>query len=299
MIDKPRILGTGLSGLVGTRIVELLGDSFDFENYDLTTGVDITDKEDIRQRISQSKAEVLIHLAAFTDVNAAWSQQGDKNGLCYRVNVLGTKNIAELCQEYKKYLIYFSTDFVFDGVKPPRGGYTEEDKPGPIEWYGQTKYLAEEEVKKSGCRFSILRIAFPFRAEFEEKSDLVRKIITGLENNSLYPFFSDQIITPSFIDDIACGVGVFLTKQSEGIYHLTGSSSLSPYQLAKKIADTFNFDNNLIKKGNLEEYLHQNPNTRPYQKNLSLSGRKAEKELGIKMKTIDEALLVLRSQIGA
>jgi len=293
---KKKILGTGLIGLVGSRIVELLKDQFDFEDLAFEEGFDITKRETIEKKIADSSAETLIHLAAFTDVNAAWKEKGNKEGICYQVNVLGTKNIADLCQKYNKQLIHFSTDFVFGGKK--EGFYTEEDIPDPIEWYGETKYLAEEAVKKSGSKNTIVRIAFPFRSKFPAKPDLVRKIIDGLKNNTLYPQFSDQIITPTFIDDIALGIEKIIEKKAEGIFHLTGSSCLSPFELAQKIAEVFGFDQGLVKKGSLKEYMTKNPEVRPYQKTAGLSNQKAEKTLEIKMRTIDEALLEVKKQLN-
>jgi len=289
-----QILGTGLSGLVGSRIVELLKERFEFEDLPFEQGFDITKKETIEEKIASSSAETLIHLAAFTDVNAAWKEKENKSGLCYRINVLGTKNVAELCQKYHKFLIHFSTDFVFDGEK--EGSYVENDIPHPLEWYGETKYLAEKEVQGSGCKYCIVRISFPFRAEFSNKPDIIKKIIEGLKNNTLNPLFSDQIITPTFIDDIAYGVEKIIEKQMEGIFHLVGSTPLSPFKLAGKIAESFGFDKTLVKEGSLTEFLKNNPSSRPYQKNLSLSNKKAGEILGITMKTIDEAIAEIKAQ---
>src|SRR4030042_2472259 len=159
-----KIIGTGLSGLVGSRIVELLQNKNQFADFALDSGVDITDELKLKKAFSQNKdAKTVIHLAAFTDVNEASKQTNDKNGLCYRINVLGTENVAQLCAKNAKYLIHISTDFVFDGKKD--GAYSEEDQPNPIEWYGQTKLWAEEKIKNSGCRYLILRIAFPYKAQ--------------------------------------------------------------------------------------------------------------------------------------
>jgi len=292
---RSKILGTGLTGLVGTRIIELLQKYFDFEDLPVEKGFNIVRSETIEKEVADSEAKVLIHLAAFTDVNAAWKERGNKEGLCYQVNVIGTRNIAKLCAKYKKFLIHFSTDFVFNGEK--KEPYTEEDKPNPLEWYGQTKYWAEEEVKNSGCKFCIVRIAFPFRAKYDFKSDLVRKIIIGFKSKTLTPMFFDQIITPTFIDDIANGAKVILQKKPMGIYHLVGSTFISPFDLAKKIAKIFNLGSTLVKKTSLSEYIRNNPNSRPYQKMLALSNRKAEEKLSIEMRTIDEALLELKQQI--
>ena len=87
----------------------------------------------------------VIHLAAFTNLNEAYKQTDDKNGVCYKVNVLGSSIIAETAKRHQKYMVHISTDYVFDGEKEEP--YTEEDSPHPIEWYGQTKLWADEAVK--------------------------------------------------------------------------------------------------------------------------------------------------------
>lgn len=292
---KPKVLGTGLSGLVGSRIVELLSSDFDFEDLRLEDGFDITKPGTLEAKIAPSPAQTLIHLAAFTDVGAAWKEKDNQSGLCYQVNVTGTKNIAHLCAKHGKCLIHFSTDFVFDGGKDEP--YVETDLPNPIDWYGRTKYLAEEEVKTSRAKFCIIRIAFPFRSNYNLKKDFIHKMIDAFKAGSLYPQFTDQVITPSFVDDIAAGIKKILSVKPEGIFHLTGSSFISPYELSQKVSRVFGLDQSLIKEGSLVEYRKTNPTARPYNRCLKMSNEKAKRELGIEMQTIDEALLELKAQI--
>jgi dTDP-4-dehydrorhamnose reductase len=293
MASKPVIIATGLSGMVGSRFSELFNDDFSFVNLDLSQGIDITDSHQVDRILSAHQPTSVIHLAAFTDVSRAYQEKGDKNGLVYRVNTLGSKNIAQACRKHRHYLIHISTDFVFDGQKTT--AYTETDQPNPIEWYGQTKLWAEQEVEQSGCRFVIARLSFPFRARFEPKKDLVRNIIDKLKNNSLYPMFTDQVITPTFIDDICQALKVFINQQPSGIYHLVGSTSISPYDLAQKIAQVFNLQAD-IKKGSFKEYLTKDP--RPRQQYLKLSNAKLKKDFNISMKTIDSALEELKNQMS-
>ena len=295
-MGRAKIIGTGLSGLVGSRVAELLKRKYQFIDFSLASGVNILDKAVLETAFEKDKdAKAILHLAAFTDTNTAHEQRGDKKSLCYQLNVVGTKNIIDRCRKYGQYLIYVSTDFVFSGKKD--GVYNEDDQPDPIDWYGRTKYEAEKAVLASGLPASIVRIAFPYRAQFTPKQDLVRKIIIGLADKNLYSMFADQIITPTFIDDIAWGVDYFLTNKIGGVFHLVGSESLSPYQLARKIAREFNFDSNLVKKGSLENYQKSLPkNSRPWQKNLALSNRKVS-SLGIKMSDIDRGLGELKEQM--
>jgi len=302
---KKQIIATGISGLVGSRIAELLQDKYKFINFGLEGRVDITDFSQLKLKFKEfSKAKTVLHLAAFTDVTAAFKQNEDKNGSCYKVNVLGSKNITQLCKKHKKYLIHISTDFVFDGKNSPEDGYTEENMPDPMEWYGKTKYLAEEEVKNSGCEYCILRIAFPFKAKNSPKNlepnpklDLVREIKRKLEAKEKVEMFFDQVITPVFIDDIAKVVEKCIEEKPQGIFHCVGSASLSPYNLASKIAHAFDLDKTLIKKTSVINFMEQNPDARPRQINMSLSNKKLEKELGIKMLTTDRALNKIRKQL--
>lgn len=290
------LLVTGLTGLVASRFQELYIQDFDLTNIDLATGIDITDQAVVNQVVVHSPASALIHFAAFTNVDAAAAQDGDKSGSCYRVNVLGTKNIAQACAQNNKYLVHISTNFVFDGENPPVDGYTEADTPYPIEWYGQTKFWAEEEVAKSGATYCIARITYPFRAYYPPRTDLVRNILDKLKAGNLPPMFTDHIITPTFIDDIAAALKSILDHRPQGIFHVVGASNLSDYQIAQKVARTFDLNEAQVKPTSLEGYLKTAP--RPYQKNLTTSNAKLKRDLGLSMRTLDESLAVMRQQLS-
>lgn len=297
------IISTGLSGLIGSRLQEILSSKLKFVDLSLESHIDILNYKQLETVFLENKtAEIVIHLAAFTDVDQAWLEKDNQNGRCFKVNVLGTKNIARLCQKNKKYLIHISTDYVFDGVKPIGEFYTEEDQPNPIEWYGETKLLAEKAVENSGCDYVILRTSFPFKASpslkekkigNEFKLDFLRKIIKKLKEGEELKMFSDQIITPTFIDDLVFVIGKVIEKKPKGIYHAVGSEPLSPYNLARQIAKTFSLNKALIKEAKLSDLQNQ---ARPRQKNLGLSNQKLEEDLEIKMKTFSEALKVIKNQ---
>jgi dTDP-4-dehydrorhamnose reductase len=294
---KPKIIGTGLTGLVGSRIIELLKDKFEFIDFSLDKGINILDQNSLSQAFaSHQDAAAVIHLAAFTDTNAAWEQRGDKSGLCYQLNVVGTKNILNLAQKNNQYFIYISTDFVFDGAKTTP--YAESDTPNPIEWYGETKYIGEQVVLNSRHPSAITRITYPYRANFELKPDIVHKVLTKLQAGDIVKMFSDQICTYTFIDDIAVALGQFLDKKYTGIYHLVGSSSHSPFDMAKLVAQTFAYDPNLVQASSLDEYIKSQPqDSRPWQKTLITSNQKAI-NLGMKFKTLVEGLAQIKTQIS-
>lgn len=291
---RTKILGTGLTGLVGSRLVELFKDQYDFANIDLTTGVDITNPQAVIDFITNNPAQVLIHFAAFTNVDAAYDQTDDQEGLCYKVNVVGTQNIVDACKAHDIYLIHVSTDFVFSGSK--KEPYTEADPRDPIEWYGKTKAMAEEIVEKSLKHYSIVRLGYPIRANYDTKPGVLTKTLEGLKNNSLKPQFSDMIITPTYVDDFSRAIDTIISSQPTGIFHLHGSSSLSPFELSQKIADVFGYDPNVVKKGSLVKHLETTD--RPYQKTLRIDNSKALRELGVELKDIDAILQNVKSQLS-
>lgn len=292
----PKVISTGLTGLVGSRVSELLADKYNFVDISLDSGVNILDQAELSRFVANhTDAICLLHLAAFTDTNSAWDQRGDQSGPCYQVNVVGTQNVLQVCQDHHFPLIHISTDFVFDGTKS--GPYIETDIPRPIEWYGETKYLAEKLIQDSGHPSSILRIAYPYRAKFEPKVDIVRKFIAKFNQNEPLTLFTDQITTPTFIDDIVSGFDYFISHPQTGIFHLTASSSQSPYQLGLAIAGEFGFDQSLVRPSSLAGFrLSQPPGSRPWQMNLAVDNSKA-RQLGITLSSLTQGLAKLKSQL--
>lgn len=287
---KIPILGTGLSGLVGSRIQELLGDNFEFADLSFATGIDITNPDQVSEAFKNSAADVVVHMAAKTDVDAC---EDDKilgeEGSAWQVNVVGTQNIVDSAKRYNKRLIYISTDFVFDGTKDY---YTEDDLVNPVNWYGFTKSEGERLIKEADVSFTIVRLAYPYRAYYEEKADFVRRIIGRLNKKEKIFALTDNVFTPTFIDDIAQVLDLLLRREFTGIFHVVGSQSLTPAEAVNKITAQFGL------KGEVEqvtrEVFFKNRAFRP--RNLTLKNDKIAK-LGIKMKTFDEGLAEVKRQL--
>jgi len=289
-----KILGTGLSGLVGSRVVELLS-KYSFEDASIDTGVDILNYDSLENFFENNPdSDTVLHMAAFTDTSVAWNEINDKNGICWRVNVVGTENILKLCNEYSKHLIYISTDYVFNGNKA--GTYEETDTPEPLDWYGQTKYEAEKMILNSGLSASIVRISYPYRAKFDKKIDLVRKILEKLQKGENVKLFHDQITTPTFIDDIVYGLDKVIEKKPSGIFHLVASSFQSVYEMGLGIAKVFDLDSSLVTASSLKEYL-KNPDARPYAINGAISNTKTKSILGIETSEYLDGLKKMKLQM--
>jgi dTDP-4-dehydrorhamnose reductase len=287
-----KVAGSGLSGLIGTRFQELHGGDHEITNLDLSTGIDITNETQVVEAIKNSGASVLLHLAAFTNVSAAHEQQGDDEGSCYRVNVVGTENMVKAARETGAYLIHISTDYVFDGTKETP--YTEEDETNPIEWYGKTKLLAEERVINGLERWAILRLAFPYQAR-PMRPDFLANMIEKLSTNTLPPAFTDHTITPTFVDDLVGVFDYFVRNNPSGIYHTVGSSWHTDLEVATMVKQIFELPGE-VSEGSLEAYLKTTD--RPYQKSMRVSNQKMLKETGLQMATLEEGLLSVRQQLA-
>ena len=284
--SKISVAASGLTGLVGSRVKQLTADIFNWINFSPSTGTDITQSGQIEEIIAKSESSAFVNFSGFTDIPAAQTQQGDQAGSCYRLNVIGPKNLSRACKKFRKHLIHLSTDAVFDGQKPKP--YIETDQPHPISWYGLTKLWGEQEILASGCESTIARIAYPFRAEFKPKADFVRKIISQLSQNRTVSMFTDTRFTPTFVDDIAVAIKAIILNQATGIFHCVGSSIISPFAAAQDIAAAFHFNPNLI----LKTHNHS------YPPNAGFLNHKATSQLGVKFLTFPQALDQFQHQLN-
>lgn len=306
-----RVLLTGATGLVGSRFVELENNKFYLEailrEENKPAGIkkvykaNLTKKDEVKKAIKEAEPEVILHLASFTDVDGAEKERGNEKGAVFALNVLATRYICQAAKERGAKLVYISTDFVFDGKK---GSYEEDDetakKSDDISWYGWTKLLGEKEVLKSGVIFLIARIAYPYRAKYGQKTDFVRNIIERLRNRTLYPMFEDQLLTPTFIDNISRALVILIKDDQEGIWHVVDNTTLSAYHAAQNIADVFDFDKDRVEKGSLKGFFKNHPASAPRPKNGGLKNDKVNKFLAkyqTSMQPFREALLSMKRQV--
>jgi dTDP-4-dehydrorhamnose reductase len=303
---KTQILVTGLTGLVGSRFAELLGDVYELASISRSTGVDILDKAAVLNAIVASEAQMVLHMAGKTNVDGCETDKArdkeilefndpqkreeawKKEQTAWAVNVFGTQNVVEACQKANKKIVYISTDFVFDGKKR---SYSEEDVCNPINWYAKTKHEGEKLIQSSGLDYIIARIAYPYRAFFE-RNDFVRAIIAKLQKSEKLNMITDHIMTPTFIDDIANALDILIRLEQKGIFHVVGSQAITPYDGAIKIARLFGFDESLISKTTRREYFAGKA-ARPFCLNLKNDkiGR-----LGIEMSTFDKGIVEVKAQ---
>lgn len=238
-----KVAVTGPNGLVGSRIIELL--QTDFEFIPLShKDIDITHKDAVAEKLSTIDFDLLLHLAAYTNVEGAEKDRSQ----AHLINVEGTNNLFEVIHKLKKKMIYFSTDFVFDGTKPP---YDETSKPNPLGFYAQTKYDGEKVLENSQM---IVRISFPYGPSPSKKPDFIARIKQLLSEGKKLHMIADSSITPTFIDDIAHALKHLMNNYSPEIFHIVGSESLSPFAVGTAVAQAYGLDHNLIHKTTFAEY---------------------------------------------
>ena len=275
-----KIALTGADGLVGSRIIELLGDDFEFIPLPQKS-MDITNIDQVNSVLKNLDYDIFFHLAAYTNVSGAETNKD----LCFKINVTGTRNVFETVTRKHKKFIYVSTDFVFDGTSPP---YDEDSTPNPQGIYAQSKYESEKIVKDEAM---IVRIAYPFRADFELKKDFFRTFKSLLENKKSFSMITDSLMTPTFIDDIAFGLKYLFNNYSPEIFHLVGSDSLSPYNICQLIAEKFNLDNSPIGKTTYKEYVKDKARL------PQLAEIKSKKNNFYPMKTFEQGLEEIKKQL--
>ncbi len=257
-MDKIKIAVIGASSMVGSRFVKLSQNNFELIKTDLhgENQIDIRDKNSVDNFFKNHNFDWVILLSAYTDVDGAEKQRGDKTGICWKVNVQGVKNVVDACKKYGRKLIFISTDFVFEGTHGP---YSEDtpagQNPKKISWYGLTKVEGENIILSNLKDAIILRIAYPYRGKFEEKDDIAKRFLKLYRDKKMYPVFTDQIITPTFIDDLAPAIKLLIEKESKGTFHLASPLPTTQFDFARKVIETFGGDPDSVPKGSIVEFL--------------------------------------------
>lgn len=180
--------------------------------------------------------DVIVHTGALTWVDYCENNVEES----YERTVISAQNIIKLCLETNAKLVYYSTDYVFDGAHGP---YDEKATPNPINVYGEHKLLSEQTIQEElGESFLILRITNVYGNE-ERGKNFIARFLTQIENNEsidlTLPF--DQYATPVNASDIAVITGLLVSDNKSGIYHIGGYEYLNRYQLANLVVSTLGY----------------------------------------------------------
>ena len=222
-----RILVTGANGQLGFDVCRELGERgyTDFRGIDKEE-LDITDEAAVLRYITEYRPKIVIHNAAWTAVDKAEEMQER----VWEVNALGTKYIAEACQQVGAVMLYISTDYVFPGDGDQY--YRPEDKKGALGTYGQTKSAGEDFVRELLDKYFIIRISLVFGIH---GNNFVKTMLRLAETKRELSVVCDQIGSPTYTFDLSKLMCDMIETDSYGVYHATNEGVCSWYEFAKYI----------------------------------------------------------------
>jgi len=291
-----RVLITGASSLPGYRAAlallsrghQVVGTYLTHEvpiQHEAFTAVrlDVRDRIGLERLFKKHRPEAVIHMAAYGDVDGCERDRA----LAWDVNVLGTINVVRAAERYADYLLYLSTDYVFDGL---RGMYEEHEPPCPINYYGLTKMCGEVAVLTADIGRSIVRASSiyglgPGRKNFAKF--LVENLSAGKPVRALV----DQYTTPTQASLLAEALVEILERRPTGIFHVVGER-MSRHEFALRIAEFLGLNKELVKKAEMEEFSWLAPRPR----DASLRCERTRQVLKTDFYSTSEALRALRTE---
>jgi len=278
-----KVFITGGSGLAGSRLAEMALARGD-EVYSGYAHNQPLYGNGIRDIIERMRPDVIVHSAALTDVDRCEREKE----LAYRMNVEGTRAVATAARRAGSYLVYISTDYVFDGQ---RGMYREEEKTRPVSYYGLSKLLGEEFCLDLGCvaRTCVIYGSRPASGKVNFALWLLDSLRAGKEVRVV----RDQFITPTLNSNLAAMVLEAAERHLSGIYHLSGATRVSRYDFACQLARAFDLDSRLILPSQMSDlnWLAKRP------ADSSLDTSKASRMLKSRPLSLDDSLQLLKEEL--
>lgn len=293
------ILILGANGFVGRKILEFFSSKIEYNvtglsvHRDITPGksynfieADICDYVIMEQIFRNVRPNVVINCSAISVPDYCETHKEE----AYRCNTKAVESLAVMCNSSNSRFIHLSTDFVFNGRTDRL--YKEDDLPDPVNYYGLTKYLAEQSVSKICTNYAIVRIIVvygkPYPGQHGNILSLVQQKLFGGEQIKVV---NNQWRTPTYVSDVVKGVELLSDFSVNGIYHIGGSECLTIAEIAYKVADYLGLNKSLIQSVSTEDIREKTP--RPRFSGLSIE--KARHELGYKPVTIEEGMSLMFS----
>jgi dTDP-4-dehydrorhamnose reductase len=295
-----RILICGSNGLLGQRLslmlssrteYEVLNTShhrsfvFDHQLFDYTQ-LDITRRGDVKSLVSSFQPTVIFNAAAATNVD--WCETHRQEA--WKINVTGVENLIDAARKVGAKLVHVSTDYIFDGKHAP---YREDDRPEPLSYYGKTKLASENALKASDISYAIVRTIVLYGYGIGVKPNFPLWVLENLKAGRTIRCVDDQISNPTFVGDLALSMIAIMERDAEGVFHVCGSETVSRYEFALRVAETFNLDSSYIQRAKSADL--QQPARRPA--HTTFNTEKAERLLGIKPLGVREGLALLKQEL--
>jgi dTDP-4-dehydrorhamnose reductase len=255
-----KILITGGNGFLGQHLCKFLKE--DHEIFAISTGdkripfddvrynsVDITDANNLNKVFEDVQPDVVIHAAAISKPDEC----NTNRLLCDNVNVEGTRNVVNAAKSIKDspHIIYISSDFVLGEGGP----HDETAVPAPLNYYGNSKLIAENIVASGGSMNTIIRPVFMYGETWQGmRSTFLHWVKQSLEEGKTIKVVSDQIRTPTYVVDVCKAINAVIEKKVEGLFHLGGEERVSPYEMAVRFSQLMGLKTSLIEAVTAETF---------------------------------------------
>jgi dTDP-4-dehydrorhamnose reductase len=227
-----RILVVGADGQLGSDVVRLLSPTVDVTAR-VVDELDVTDRAALRREAEVSHPDVIVNCAAYTAVDKAESEPNT----AYRVNVLGARNVAQAAERIGARVVYFSTDYVFDGAAAEP--YVEDAPTGPVSVYGTTKLLGEQATREANPDHLVLRLAWLYGPTGH---NFVRTILHLAREKDVLRIVDDQTGSPTFTEDVVHQVLALIEDGASGTYHCVNTGRATWYEFARSIVRACGLD---------------------------------------------------------
>lgn len=296
-----KILITGVNGLLGQKLVALLGDKEDVvvigsgrgpnrttlreANY---VSLDVENRETVLATFREVSPDTVIHTAAMTQVDDCELDQE----ACNKANIEAVRNVVTACEATGTHLVHLSTDFIFDGSHGP---VTENEEPKPVNYYGQSKLVAEEIIMQSSINWAIARTVLVYGVvQGLQRSNIILWVKDSLEKGKSLQIVDDQWRTPTLAEDLAIGCWLLASKKATGVFNISGEDFLTPYDMAMKVVDYFNLEGSLIGRANSSTF--SQPAKRPAKTGFIID--KAKTQLNYQPRSFNEGIALIAKQIN-
>lgn len=227
-----KIIILGAKGQLGREFEEYLKEKAEIHSFSHSE-LDVLNQELVIKKFQEIKPDVVINCSAYTKVDKA---EEDKEE-CIRVNAEGAKNVSYASYKVGAKVIYFSTDYVFDGEKG--SSYTELDSPNPLSTYGRSKLLGEIYTKDHNPNFLILRISWLYGIYGR---NFVKTIINKAKKEKELRIVNDQIGSPTYTLDVVKQTWKLIQMDKVGLYHSANQGETTWYEFTKRIIEKLNLN---------------------------------------------------------
>lgn len=281
-----RVYITGIAGMLGANIAYLLKDRYEITGVDKVPFIadkikceqfDLLDHAKLKESILQAAPDYLIHTAALINVDLCEEEEE----LAHRLNCELTAFLAKICEDISCKMVYISTDAVFHGDDEKL--YTEQDMTGPVNQYGKTKLLGEEEVLQRNHLVVRTNI---YGFNVQDKNSFGEWIYKALQRGESLNMFIDIDFSPILVNELAEVIVKLFEEDFRGLYHVCASGAISKYEFGKYLQSIFSLPDGQICESMSDDF----PFKAKRSKHMGMSNERVKEQLGIEISTPKESI---------